>query len=234
MWRSKHPEPLPNVTFHDWTVVEDYRESNKQMKDKLLVRCSCGTEKSIHILNLVNGRSKSCGHTHYANMTEISRRGKHCYNNRVGEQFGNVTLTAYTREANGKHTFAFTCENGHITTFKNMHSTPKSVSVKGHVCWCQKKTSTLQRIRLKKSVTLQDAGQRLNVSRQCVKGYETQCETYGRKIARVRLSRDTDQSVYKHLETKLKESYAFKQLCKGYGLSNTEQDELFAELSYSN
>lgn len=231
MWRSKYPEPLPNVTFNEWTVVEDYRASNKQMKDKLLVRCSCGIEKSVHIVNLLNGRSKSCGHILYANMSEISRRGKHCYENRIGEQFGTVTLTEYNSEANGKHSFAFTCENGHITTFKNMRSTPKSVSARGRVCWCQKESSPIQRIRLKKRITLQDAGKRLNVSRQCVKGYETQCETYGRKIARVRLSAGTDHRTYHHLVTKLKESYAFAQLCTAYDLSEDEQNELFAELS---
>lgn len=165
MWRSTHPEPLPNTTFNEWTVIEDYRVEDKPVKDILRVRCSCGVERDVLILNLINGYSKSCGHARYAKMAEMSRKGSHRYENRIGERFGNATLTAYTREPSGKHTFVLTCENGHTTTFNNRHATPKAITTNGWVCWCQKNVGPLQRLRLRKDATLQDASHRLNVSR---------------------------------------------------------------------
>lgn len=223
---SKYPEPLPGTTFNDLTVIEDYRVHNKKTSEKIRVRCSCGVEKSIRISELIYGTVKSCGHRQFIRRAEYARKNKHCYVNRVGEMFGEFQLTDYEQAGNRKHTFTLTCKNGHDIQFENTHKRPLEVSKRATLCWCQE-THPLKRLRRKKGVTLRDAGQRLDITLQSIKGYENRCITYGKQIASAR-DEHRPQAM-----TKLRESHAFKQLSKGYDLSADEQEELFVELSHN-
>lgn len=224
-WKSKQPEPLPGKTFNEWTVIEDYRKTNKDTKDKIRVQCTCGKERDVYIVNLINGHSKSCGHNQYKRVKESVRNGKKCYDNRIGETFGYFTLTSYTSKPNKRHSFDLTCRNGHVTTFNYSCSNPKTVSQRKSVCWCQE-TDFFKRMQLKKGITPKSISDQLGVTRQCISVYKKQCETYGKHIANAK-----SDSKRQALTQKLKSSYAFEQLCTGYQLSASEQDTLFGEFT---
>lgn len=48
-------ERMIGSTFNEWTVIGAIN------KDKVLCRCSCGTEREVYVKNIKNGASKSCG-----------------------------------------------------------------------------------------------------------------------------------------------------------------------------
>lgn len=225
----KYPEPLPGTTFNDLTVIEDYRILNKTTPEKIRVRCSCGIEKNIRISELIYGTVKSCGHRQFMSRAESVRKNKHNYINRVGEMFDTFQLTAYKQAGNSKHTFTLTCKNGHDIRFENTRVRPAEASTRKTLCWCQE-THPLKRLRQKKGITMRAAGQKINVTGPTVKRYENRCITYGKQIASMRSDRDNDDRRRQSMN-KLKESHAFKQLCKGYDLSADEQHDLLVELS---
>lgn len=43
----------------EWTTLED--RGDKNIRDRILCRCSCGTERNVLIDHLTGGNSKSCG-----------------------------------------------------------------------------------------------------------------------------------------------------------------------------
>lgn len=49
--------------FDDWTVIDKPIRLSK--KTKTMCRCSCGREKYVDVLCLLNGKSKSCGCARY-------------------------------------------------------------------------------------------------------------------------------------------------------------------------
>ena len=46
--------------YNNWTVLE-YMKKNKNEHQKVLCRCSCGTEKIVTLKTIRRGESKSCG-----------------------------------------------------------------------------------------------------------------------------------------------------------------------------
>lgn len=49
--------------FGEWTVLKAY-----SCKGKSFCKCSCGVEKEVYNSNLLQGKSKSCGHVWYENL----------------------------------------------------------------------------------------------------------------------------------------------------------------------
>lgn len=70
-------ENLINKKFNDWVVLE---YSHKVGYAKYYIcRCKCGCEKSVYIGNVINGKSKSCGHTNNKLIGERSKKYNEYY-----------------------------------------------------------------------------------------------------------------------------------------------------------
>ena len=58
---------VAGTMFGSWTVIEDadpvyYTKNGKKVPSRaVVVRCDCGTIRSVLLLNLCNQRSRSCG-----------------------------------------------------------------------------------------------------------------------------------------------------------------------------
>lgn len=76
---------LEGKTFSEWTVLKELG------KGKVLVRCSCGTEKEIYKKTLIDGKTKSCG----------CKKSKFISDNQIinidGQQFGEWIVIKDTR-----------------------------------------------------------------------------------------------------------------------------------------
>lgn len=53
----------PKETYQEWTVIEKSQERNKHGSQFYLCRCSCGVIRSVRMSDLLNGKSKNCGHS---------------------------------------------------------------------------------------------------------------------------------------------------------------------------
>lgn len=76
-------------TFGEWTVIEDHGT-------KMLCKCSCGVVREVSKYDLINGRSKSCGHL---TNTAIDL---------VGKKFGRWSVLEYK----GKRQWLCRCDCG--------------------------------------------------------------------------------------------------------------------------
>lgn len=50
--------------FGRWEVIGSASRDPSNRNARVLCRCSCGTDRAVSVLNLVNGKSKSCGCVH--------------------------------------------------------------------------------------------------------------------------------------------------------------------------
>lgn len=90
--------------FGEWTVIESLNSRN------VLCRCSCGTEKTVSIYDLINGNTKSCGH-----LTKgLSANGR---KDMTGEQIGEWTVGEYL----GDGYYRCTCSCGTVKKLKGTY-----------------------------------------------------------------------------------------------------------------
>jgi hypothetical protein len=62
-------------TFGRWTILSSYLEG---ARSKAVCRCSCGTEKTLHLSAVVHGGTFSCGCYRSENTTEQSTKHGRC------------------------------------------------------------------------------------------------------------------------------------------------------------
>lgn len=76
-----YPKNIEGNTYNYWTVIKD------EGKEKILVRCKCGTEKWLSRNSVVSGGSKSCGC--YMKTKEVKKR---IFNDLTGQTFNYLTV----------------------------------------------------------------------------------------------------------------------------------------------
>lgn len=77
--KRKRKKPLQIIlhtgdTFGFWTVIDPDRY-NKHRQRVALCRCVCGKERLVSIVQLVYGKSKSCGCKRHVNMSAAQKEG---------------------------------------------------------------------------------------------------------------------------------------------------------------
>lgn len=224
-WTSKYEEPYIGKQYNEWTLLEGHN-NKKTIGDNFLARCSCGVEREVLLINLITGRSKSCGHAQYDYMfnEEFIYSRKNVYEQRIGEVFHGFKLLTFERyKETGDLYFEVACKNGHEHVYfsKNMPSD----TLKNAKCWCEEKNPVV-RLRLKIGLTLEEVGQFLHVSKEAVRLYEKNL------IEGQPLRKKNNQSdVEKYLN-----NHSFKKLVSVYELTKEEQlfwiDEILNNKEY--
>lgn len=221
-WPSKHPEPLPGTVYNEWTVVEDYQESNKTLHDKILARCSCGEEREVWITNLIYSQSQSCGHDQYKeDRTEIEKR-KNYYPNRIGEVIDGFTLQRFERN-DTLRTFTITCPNGHDHT-RSLYSDP--IAFIRHMdfkCWCQI-DDPITRMRYRKGLSLREIGELFDLTRERIRQYEVALRNK-KPLTKKRHGRTNEQMYL--------DDYRFQRLSIAFNLNEREQNMWIDEILYN-
>lgn len=123
-------ENLDGKVFTRWTVIKD------EGGDKVLCRCSCGTERWVKRGNLKRGVSTSCG---CLRKEQISGRMK---KDLKGMRFGRLTvLEEVGRNKYGKVLWKTVCDCGNI----KMASSGELLNDHVHSCGCLKREQTIER-----------------------------------------------------------------------------------------
>lgn len=94
--------------FGEWTVIKAYSSKDKYGSWQSLCRCSCGTEKEVSNSNLINGKTKSCGHA----IVEKLRKRAYAKSDKklIGKTFGELTiLKRVNDEGNAKYLCRCSC-----------------------------------------------------------------------------------------------------------------------------
>lgn len=94
--------------FGEWTVLKAYSSKNKYGSWQSLCRCSCGTEKEVGNSNLINGKTKSCGHA----ILEKLRKRAYAKSDKklIGKTFGELTvLKRVNNEGNSRYLCRCSC-----------------------------------------------------------------------------------------------------------------------------
>lgn len=76
--------------FGEWTVLKAYSSKDKYGSWQSLCRCSCGIEKEVGNSNLINGKTRSCGHA----VVEKLRKRAYAKSDKklIGKTFGELTV----------------------------------------------------------------------------------------------------------------------------------------------
>lgn len=225
-WNSSHPEPLPGQTYNEWTVIEDYRIKNKKMPDKIVVQCSCGNIREVNLNNLVYGRSRSCGHNQYIRTKEEILNRADVYENRIGEKFNGFTLTAYKRDrsfdTSCRKRYTLTCPNGHDHELYLKNDPSQVVYQENFRCWCQIK-DPVDRMRERKGLTLQEIGDKFNITREAIRQYEVRVRNK-KALNRKRHGRSNVDM--------MNQDYSFDRLAIAYNLTDKERLMWIDEILY--
>lgn len=94
--------------FGKWTVIKAYSSKNKYGSWQSLCRCSCGIEKEVSNSNLINGKTKSCGHA----IVENLRKRAYAKSDKklIGNTFGELTvLKRVNDEGNARYLCRCSC-----------------------------------------------------------------------------------------------------------------------------
>ena len=51
--------------LQEWTVISKDNYTNNHGSQFYICKCDCGVEKSVRMADLLNGKSKNCGHSRY-------------------------------------------------------------------------------------------------------------------------------------------------------------------------
>lgn len=55
----------PKDIYQEWTVIEKVKEKNSHGSQFYLCQCSCGILRKVRMADLLNGKSKNCGHSRF-------------------------------------------------------------------------------------------------------------------------------------------------------------------------
>ena len=55
----------PNEQYQDWTVIKKSDYTNSHNNQFYTCKCSCGIIRDVRMSDLLNGKSKNCGHNRY-------------------------------------------------------------------------------------------------------------------------------------------------------------------------
>lgn len=94
--------------FGEWTVLKAYSSKDKYGSWQSLCRCSCGIEKEVSNSNLINGKTKSCGHA----IVEKLRKRAYAKSDKklIGKTFGELTvLKRVNNEGNSRYLCRCSC-----------------------------------------------------------------------------------------------------------------------------
>ena len=94
--------------FGERTVLKAYSSKNKYGSWQSLCRCSCGIEKEVSNNNLINGKTKSCGHA----IVEKLRKRAYAKSDKklIGKTFGELTvLKRVNNEGNSRYLCKCSC-----------------------------------------------------------------------------------------------------------------------------
>lgn len=94
--------------FGEWTVIKAYSSKDKYGSWQSLCRCSCGIEKEVSNSNLINGKTKSCGHA----IVEKLRKRAYAKSDKklIGKTFGELTvLKRVNNEGNSRYLCKCSC-----------------------------------------------------------------------------------------------------------------------------
>ena len=151
--------------YGKWTVLEDKTHAYREMNEKWLCQCECGTVRAVHGSNLITGSSTSCGCIQL--ITRSFRKGKISpRKSRNGEVHGDFEIVRSTPPAvNMPQEFIGVCKNGHEILMSVHEVNRKSYHP---VCWCQE-DHLLKRYRLKLGLTLQQVGDEIGVTREAIR-----------------------------------------------------------------
>lgn len=98
---SKNTADISNKQFNDWTVL--YYTGNS----KWLCRCSCGVKREVRYSDLINNKSKSCGHDKLSDI-----KNKTFGNLKVIEYMGNKQWKCQCSCGRYIETTAYKLKNG--------------------------------------------------------------------------------------------------------------------------
>lgn len=94
--------------FGEWTIIKAYSSKDKYGSWQSLCRCSCGIEKEVSNSNLINGKTKSCGHA----IVEKLRKRAYVKSDKklIGKTFGELTvLKRVNNEGNSRYLCRCSC-----------------------------------------------------------------------------------------------------------------------------
>lgn len=94
--------------FGEWTVIKAYSSKDKYGSWQSLCKCSCGKIKEASNSNLINGKTKSCGHAIAENLRNkaYARSDKKL----IGKIFGELTvLKRVNNEGNSRYLCRCSC-----------------------------------------------------------------------------------------------------------------------------
>lgn len=94
--------------FGERTVIKAYSSKNKYGGRQSLCRCSCGIEKEVSNSNLINGKTKSCGHA----IVEKLRKRAYAKSDKklIGKTFGELTvLKRVNNQGNSRYLCRCSC-----------------------------------------------------------------------------------------------------------------------------
>ena len=93
---------MPGMVFNEWTVLS--RDEKK--RDRVICRCSCGTERSVKATTIRDGSSRSCGCAIDRSLRNPNTQDL------IGERFGNLTVLD-----RNKQTLLCKCDCGTVRMF---------------------------------------------------------------------------------------------------------------------
>lgn len=105
----------PGDTFGEWTVLE---MTGAKWTGRSLCRCSCGTERKVHNLNLMKGKSKSCGG---CKRSEVAAKSKKFQNSVGVAEAIKSNSTGYKGVVDLGHSFQAKLSVGGFRTAKEAH-----------------------------------------------------------------------------------------------------------------
>lgn len=218
MWNSKYTQPSLGDRFGQWTIIEDFKKTNKGIKDKVRVQCDCGVIRDVRIMNLILERSTSCGHDQYIRTREELNAQKHNYHSRVGEYFGQFKMTSFKRHKGNTDimTYTFECPNGHEHIITNRTVPGALVKNTQFKCWCEE-DNPVKRLRQRFNLTLEEVGKSLDLTRERIRQYENQLSALKPLNKKVNLYQTNHQCI--------KESYVFRQLARAYKLTDDQKNK---------
>lgn len=94
--------------FGERTVIKAYSSKDKYGSWQSLCRCSCGIEKEVSNSNLINGKTKSCGHA----IVEKLRKKAYAKSDKklIGKTFGELTvLKRVNNQGNSRYLCRCSC-----------------------------------------------------------------------------------------------------------------------------